>query len=244
MIELACPVNEPVIRHPFGMRRHPISGRVRLHRGIDYANRGPILAAANGIVRKIGYNGNPRSGYGHYIYINHGDGAQTLYAHMARRTHLNVGDRVMRLQAIGIIGSTGASTGPHLHFEYMQYLKRMDPMPLIMKSKQKVRVTGRYDKQTKKAWQVFLTERGFYSGQIDGDIGPLSIAAIQKSISRLRANYVYNVPMPQLTPGKLCENTRKGIQLALRVDDDGDWGRITMTALQNAINAGDYNGPR
>ena len=244
-MDLYYPVKSPVIGSPFGMRRHPISGRMRLHKGIDFHNRGPMLAAQNGVVRKVGYWGHKTRGYGHYLYIDHGDGFQTLYAHMARRTHYNKGDRVLALDPVGIIGSTGASTGPHAHFEVILNWKRVDPMPYLMKSKQKVRVTGRYDKQTKKAWQTFLAERGFYTGQIDGDIGPKSILGIQKSISRLRANYVYNIPEPELTPGKLCENTRKGVQLALSATPiDGQWGRITMTKLQNAINSGDYSGPK
>jgi hypothetical protein len=244
-VDLKTPVASPVIRHPFGMRRHPLSGKMRLHKGIDYANRGPILAAGNGIVRKIGYYGHKRFGYGHYIYVKHGSGVQTLYAHMLRRSDLNVGDRVLALDPIGIIGSTGASTGPHLHFEVILNWKRVDPMPYLTNSKRKVKVTGRYDKQTKKAWQVFLAERGFYTGQIDAQIGPKSIRAIQRSISRLRADYVYNIPQPQLEDGVLCENTRKGVQLALNATPiDGHWGRITITKLQNALNSGDYNGPR
>jgi hypothetical protein len=163
---------------------------------------------------------------------------------MARRSHLNVGDRVLALDPIGTIGSTGASTGPHLHFETILNWKRVDPMPFLTKSKQKVRVTGRYDKQTKKAWQIFLAERGFYTGQIDAIIGPKSITAIQQSITSLISSYVYNVPQPFLKPGVLDENTRKGVQRSLRVEDDGIWGRITMSKLQNAINAGDYSGPK
>jgi len=242
MITLQVPVTSPVVRHPFGMRWHTILKRNRLHKGIDYANLGTIMAAGNGKVRKIGYWGHKTRGYGHYIYIDHGGGLQTLYAHMARRSHLNVGDRVLALDPIGTIGSTGASTGPHLHFETIVNWKRVDPMPFLTTTKQKVRVTGRYDKQTKKAWQVFLTEHGFYTGQIDGLIGHKSIVAIQQSITSLISSYVYNVPQPILKPGVLDENTRKGVQRSLRVEPDADWGRITMTALQNAINAGDYSG--
>ncbi len=244
MIDLHYPVESPVIGSPFGMRWHKIHKRYQLHKGIDFANTGPILAAYNGVVRKIGYWGHKTRGYGHYIYISHGGGLQTLYAHMAYRSPLKVGDRVMALQQVGTVGSTGASTGPHCHFETILNWKRVDPMPYLTKTKQKVRVTGRYDKQTKKAWQVFLTERGFYSGQIDGDIGPKSILGIQKSISSLRADYVYNVPQPVLKPGVLDENTRKGVQRALGVEPDGDWGRITMTKLQNALNAGAYSGAK
>jgi len=91
---------------------------------------------------------------------------------------------------------------------------------------------------------VFLTERGFYSGQIDGLIGHKSIVAIQQSITSLISSYVYNVPQPVLKPGVLDENTRKGVQRALRVEPDADWGRITMTKLQNALNAGAYSGAK
>ena len=237
---MRVPVSNPRISSPFGYRTHPITGRRgKLHKGIDYANRGHIYAAANGIVRKIGYNGNRRSGYGHYIYLNHGDGLQTLYAHMEDRTHLEVGDRVKQGDSLGIIGSTGASTGPHLHFEVIESWRRVDPMPYLAGETPFVKVTGRYDHQTKIAWQRFLARRGFYKDLIDGIVGPATIHAIQKSLQDMSS---HNRPFPN---GKLDRFTKVALQRRIgALPYDGIWGRITMTKLQNALNAGGYDGPR
>lgn len=101
----------------FGTRVHPISGRTKLHRGIDIANSvgTPIYAAEAGTVITASYE----SGYGNYVMISHNIGGQvytTLYGHMSA-IHVSTGQRVSRGQQIGLMGSTGASTGSHLHFE-------------------------------------------------------------------------------------------------------------------------------
>ncbi len=98
----------------FGMRIHPIYKYPRMHNGIDIAAAGGtnILAAADGKVIEATYN----SGYGNYIVIDHGGGVSTLYAHASRRI-AKVGDRVSRGQVIALVGTTGNSTGNHLHFE-------------------------------------------------------------------------------------------------------------------------------
>ena len=239
-MKLRCPVNNPRISSPFGYRTHPITGRRgKLHRGIDYANTGTIYAAGNAIVRKVGYNGNKRSGYGHYIYLNHGDGLQTLYAHMEAASRYKVGDRVKAGDPIGIIGSTGASTGRHLHFEVIESWRRVDPAPYLNGGRTFVKVTGRYDHQTKIGWQRFLARRGWYKGLIDGIVGPVTIHAIQESLQDLSKN---NRPFPN---GKLDRFTKKAVQRRIAAQPiDGIWGRITMTALQNRLNDGGYDGPR
>jgi murein DD-endopeptidase MepM/ murein hydrolase activator NlpD len=98
----------------FGLRTHPILGGLRNHDGIDMAAPAgsPIVAGSDGVVSAAGWKG----GYGLFVAMEHGGGLQTRYAHMSR---LNVvaGQSVARGQVIGYVGSTGLSTGPHLHYE-------------------------------------------------------------------------------------------------------------------------------
>lgn len=102
------------ISSPYGYRTHPISGTRKLHKGLDIAaSKGnPVVAAAPGTVVKSYFS----SSYGNYVAISHGGGMMTAYAHMTRRM-VSVGDTVSAGQQIGTVGSTGNSTGPHLHFE-------------------------------------------------------------------------------------------------------------------------------
>lgn len=239
-MNLACPVMNPRISSPFGYRVHPITGqRGKLHKGIDYANTGYIHAAANGIVRKVGYNPNKTSGYGHYIYVNHGSGLQTLYAHMERPSTYKVGDRVQKGDEIGIIGNTGSSTGRHLHFETILNWQRVDPKPYLNVETLVVKVTGRYDRQTKMGWQKFLARKALYTGLIDGKVGPMTITAIQLSLQDMATN------QKPFVNGRLDHFTKTALQLRLGARPfDGIWGRLTMTKLQNALNVGTYDGPR
>jgi len=112
----------------FGYRIHPISRDRRFHSGIDIpAPSGTqILAANGGTVIFSGWNG----GYGNCIIIDHGGGYATLYAHNSVNL-VNVGDIVYRGQLIGRVGSTGNSTGPHLHFEVLRNGRAVDPMPYL-----------------------------------------------------------------------------------------------------------------
>lgn len=102
------------VTSPFGWRTHPITGRQHLHGGIDIAapNGTPILAAKAGVVVISLYG----SSYGNYVVISHPDGTRTLYAHMSQR-NVSAGDTVRQGQTVGLVGSTGSSTGNHLHFE-------------------------------------------------------------------------------------------------------------------------------
>jgi murein DD-endopeptidase MepM/ murein hydrolase activator NlpD len=98
----------------FGMRVDPILGTRRLHSGIDLAapNGSPIVATSDGLVGKAGWNG----GYGLYVSLEHGGGLQTRYGHMSRLA-VAAGEMVKKGDVIGYVGSTGRSTGPHLHYE-------------------------------------------------------------------------------------------------------------------------------
>jgi murein DD-endopeptidase MepM/ murein hydrolase activator NlpD len=108
----------------FGMRFHPVLGYSRMHQGTDFgAPTGtPILASADGTVVLAGWGG----GYGNVVVLDHGKGLRTRYAHMSRIGVRN-GQRVSQGQSIGAVGSTGLSTGPHLHYEVWQNGKPIDP---------------------------------------------------------------------------------------------------------------------
>jgi len=109
----------------FGYRVHPISGTRRMHTGLDLgcANGAPIHAAGSGTVTEAGVRG----GYGNAVVIDHGDGLATLYAHQSRIT-VSVGQQVSEGEVIGYVGSTGQSTGPHLHWEVWVNGTPVDPM--------------------------------------------------------------------------------------------------------------------
>lgn len=112
----------------FGMRRHPITGRMRMHAGVDWAApRGtPILASGDGTVLKAGWNS---GGYGRQTLIQHANGYVSSYSHQTRIADGVVeGARVKQGQIIGFIGSTGLSTGPHLHYELIVNGTKVDPL--------------------------------------------------------------------------------------------------------------------
>jgi murein DD-endopeptidase MepM/ murein hydrolase activator NlpD len=98
----------------FGFRRHPVLGFMRMHKGLDIAapHGTPIRAAMDGVVALAGRNG----GYGNFVKLSHGNGLVTGYGHMSRFA-VRAGERVSRGEIIGYVGSTGMSTGPHLHYE-------------------------------------------------------------------------------------------------------------------------------
>ena len=111
----------------YGMRRHPIDGYRKMHKGVDFRARTgtPIVAAGSGVVEYLGRRG----GYGKYIRIRHNRTYKTAYAHLSRYSKgLSSGMRVQQGDVIGYVGSTGRSTGPHLHFEVIENGKRINPM--------------------------------------------------------------------------------------------------------------------
>lgn len=117
------------ITSPFGTRKHPVRGVIRLHSGIDIGNAGfgaPIIAAADGVVSLAGYNG----GYGNCVMINHGNGVSTLYGH-GQKILTQVGTQVKKGDLIMEVGSTGVSTGPHLHFEVRINGSAVNPLPYV-----------------------------------------------------------------------------------------------------------------
>jgi murein DD-endopeptidase MepM/ murein hydrolase activator NlpD len=121
------PVNNAIMRSGFGGRRHPILGYVKMHTGVDWATPfgTPIFASGNGVVEKVGWEG----GYGKYVRLKHNNGYETAYGHMsAFAKGLEVGKRVRQGQVIGFVGSTGVSTGAHVHYEILVNGRFVDPM--------------------------------------------------------------------------------------------------------------------
>lgn len=115
------------ISSPMGTRTHPISGKQKLHRGIDIAGGGPILAAKGGKVVTASFS----NSYGYNVRIDHGDGFTTLYAHMQAGLKVAPGQTVSQGQQIGVMGTTGASTGVHLHFEVTSGGNLVNPLTYI-----------------------------------------------------------------------------------------------------------------
>ena len=125
----ATPINGARLSSTFGRRKHPISGYRKMHKGIDFAARSgtPIMAAGTGTISRA----NRYGGYGNYIRIKHSDGYSTAYAHMKKFARgMKRGKRVTQDQIIGYVGSTGASTGPHLHYEVLKNGRHINPRQL------------------------------------------------------------------------------------------------------------------
>jgi len=121
------PVNNAIMRSGFGGRRHPILGYVKMHTGVDWATPygTPIFASGNGVVEKVGWEG----GYGKYVRIKHNNGYETAYGHLsAYAKGLEPGKRVRQGQVIGFVGSTGMSTGAHVHYEILVNGRFVDPI--------------------------------------------------------------------------------------------------------------------
>ncbi len=130
---LKTPIDGARLSSGFGKRRHPILGYTRMHRGVDFAapSGTPIYAAGNGTVEFAGRNG----GYGRYIRIRHTKEYATAYAHMRRFARgIQQGSRVKQGQVIGYVGSTGRSTGPHLHYEVLSKGAQVNPLRLRLPS--------------------------------------------------------------------------------------------------------------
>ncbi len=122
------PVSDGFISSYFGERADPFDGREAFHKGVDFAGTmgERVVAVAAGVVTWAG----ERSGFGKLIEINHGDGYITRYAHN-ERTLVSVGQTVTRGEPVALMGSTGRSTGPHVHFEVLRNGRQVDPLSFI-----------------------------------------------------------------------------------------------------------------
>ena len=123
---LRTPINGARVSSGFGMRRHPILGYSKMHKGVDFAaSQGtPILAAGNGTIVYYGVKG----GYGNFVQIKHNQDYSTAYGHASKfASKLRVGSSVKQGQIVAYVGSTGRSTGPHLHFELLYHGTQVNP---------------------------------------------------------------------------------------------------------------------
>lgn len=137
---LKTPVDGARITSGFGQRNHPILGFTKMHKGVDFGvpTGTPIQAAGDGVLEVAGFNGS----YGNYIRIRHGNNYATAYAHMSRIAQgMKAGKRVTQGQIIGFVGTTGRSTGPHLHYEVLMGASQVNPLSVKMPTN--VKLAGR-----------------------------------------------------------------------------------------------------
>ena len=146
---MKTPINGARLSSPYGMRKHPIDGFNKMHRGTDFAAPmgTPIMASGSGIIKKAGWCG----GGGNCIVIRHNSTYQTIYAHMSKFAKgMRSGVRVKQGQTIGYVGSTGKSTGPHLHYEVLINGKRVNSQTLKLPSGKILKANERKLFETKK----------------------------------------------------------------------------------------------
>ena len=130
---MKTPINGARLSSSFGMRKHPIDGFNKMHRGTDFAapKGTQIVASGSGIIKKAGWCG----GGGNCVKIRHNSTYETVYAHMSKfALGIKAGKRVKQGQTIGYVGSTGKSTGPHLHYEVLVNGKRINSQKLKLPS--------------------------------------------------------------------------------------------------------------
>lgn len=169
----SVPIGQPVagrITSPYGARRHPILGYVRMHAGIDFGARygSPIYAVADGTVTFAGRHG----GHGNYVRLRHGGGLDTGYGHMSRIAVAS-GSRVRAGQVIGYVGSTGLSTGPHLHFEAYRGGRTINPAGIAVIQRPQI------DGKERDAFKARLKELlGIAPGAALGSLEPVGGEAV------------------------------------------------------------------
>ncbi len=146
---MKTPINGARLSSPFGMRKHPIDGFNKMHRGTDFAAPmgTPIMASGDGVIKKAGWCG----GGGNCVKIKHNSTYQTVYAHMSKFARgIKPGVRVKQGQTIGYVGSTGKSTGPHLHYEVIVNGKKVNSQKLKLPSGKILKGNERKIFETKK----------------------------------------------------------------------------------------------
>ena len=156
---LKTPLDGARLSSNFGMRKHPISGYNKMHKGVDFAapTGTPIYAGGNGVIEFIGNNG----GYGKYIRIRHNNEYKTAYGHMSGfKKGLSKGLRVNQGEIIGYVGSTGKSTGPHLHYEIIFQNKQINPLKLKLPSGKvlKGKELSKFQREAKKIYANHLNQ--------------------------------------------------------------------------------------
>ena len=123
------PVHGYAVNSNFGMRRHPVDGKMKAHRGVDIAapHGVEVKTSAEGEVVRAGYQ---PTGFGNFVEVRHPNGLTTVYAHLSK-VEVAPGQKLAKGQEIGEVGSTGLSTGPHLHFEVRRNGVQMNPMRVL-----------------------------------------------------------------------------------------------------------------
>lgn len=127
---MRIPIEFARLSSTFGMRKHPVLGRMRAHKGVDYAARTgtPIMAAGDGKISFAGW----KNGYGRAVVIEHGQGRSTLYGHMSAWGKYKAGQHVSQGSTIGFVGASGLATGPHLHYEFRINGGQVNPLTVTM----------------------------------------------------------------------------------------------------------------
>jgi murein DD-endopeptidase MepM/ murein hydrolase activator NlpD len=134
---MKTPVDGARLSSRFGMRKHPILGYTKMHRGLDFAapSGTPIMAAGDGVIDFAGRHG----GYGKYVRLRHNSEYETAYAHMSKFARgIKRGKRVQQGEIIGYVGTTGRSTGPHLHYEVLHNEQQINPLGLKLPTGRKL----------------------------------------------------------------------------------------------------------
>ena len=154
---MKTPLDGAKLTSSYGVRKHPILGYNKLHKGVDFAaaTGTPIYAAGNGVIEYAGRNG----AYGKYIRIKHNSSYKTAYAHLNNiKKGIGKGVRVNQGEIIGYVGTTGRSTGPHLHYEVIYQNKQINPMTMKLPSKKVLRneELNQFIKQSKSIYSNFL----------------------------------------------------------------------------------------
>ena len=170
---LRTPVDGARVSSRFGMRKHPILGYSKMHRGVDFAApRGtPIFAAGDGTIMEVGRKGS----YGKYIRMRHTSNFQTAYAHLHRYAKgLKKGQRVKQGDVIGYVGSTGRSTGPHLHYEVLKNGRQVNPTELKLPKGEKLRG---------KDLEAFVVERARIDALRGAGKAPEAIAQVSPEVT-------------------------------------------------------------
>jgi hypothetical protein len=220
-MQLSHPAPNQKITSPFGWRTHPKTGKRKHHNGTDYGGTFNVLAAADGVVVKKGANMDTLRGFGHSLTIKHEDNVETLYAHGREASKFNVGDKIKKGDLVYISGSTGGSTGPHLHFEVRINGNLVDPEKHINKEINKpipstptelplVVVDGVLNRGTWRRIQTWLKKEWGYTGKVDGIPGKLTNSALQRFL-----------------------NTQWGYKGRI----DGSLGKLSWTAIQKWLKA-------
>ncbi len=183
-MKLSNPAPQRPVTSTYGWRIHPITKKRTFHRGTDFGGNFDVLSAADGTVVHIGWS--PKGG-GHTVTIEHERDLFTVYYHGATKTGLKLGQTVKTGDLVYRAGSTGLSTGPHLHFEVRTSQKwgtDVSPDPYFTEQgPTKLTVNGVMDKETWKAIQTILRNAKYYEGKIDGVAGKLTVSALQKYIN-------------------------------------------------------------